>query len=140
MATSRNGTGRRTFIVHVDRFGVLTNWQEVHAARLEGRRADGIPHYFEKGEKIALSEEYIEKFNIAKLFRDSALDRDGLPPIEPIELYEKRLKMETKLAEQAQAANADQAELKAERDKARRELQEEFEKHQAATVMEQFAP
>ena len=145
MATNRSGTGKsddgkRTFIVHADRFGVLTNYEEVHKAALDGRTAIGIPHYFQKGEKVALTEAYIKAMNIGRIFRDSALDRDGLPPIEPVELYEKRLEVQAKLDEAAQAANTDQSKLKAERDKAQREIQEEFERHQAATIMEQFAP
>ena len=137
MATTQK---KRTFIVHSSRFGVLTNYEEVHKAHLEGRRAEGQPYYFGEGDKIALSEDYIEKQNIGRLFRDSALDRDGLPPIEPIELYEKRLAVEAKLAEASRAHDADSAELAAERDKARREIQEEFEKHKAATIMQEFSP
>ena len=50
MATSENGTGKskkdrkQEFFVHADKVGVLVNYREVHAARLEGRSADAEAH------------------------------------------------------------------------------------------------
>jgi len=138
--TPAKGDGKRIFVVNTTKFGVLTNWEEVHAARLEGRSADGIPHYFSKGDKIALSEAYIEKFGIARYFRESALDRDGLPSIEPIELYEKRKANEAKLALAQRDAGADEQKLEQERRELQAKLQAEYEAHAGATVLEQFTP
>jgi len=134
------GDSKRVFIVNVTRFGVLTNWQEVHRARIEGRSADAVPHYFSRGDKIALSDEYCEKFPIAHYFRESSLDAAGRPAIEPLELHEKRLANEARLAEASAQAGADAAKLDDERRDMQAKLQQEFAQHADATTLAEFSP
>ena len=140
MTPPTKGDGKRIFVVNATRLGVLVNHEEVYAARTEGRTCDPVPHYFNRGDRISLSNEYIERFGVARYFRESSLDRDGLPAIEPLELHEKRQANAARLAEASAQAGADAAKLEEERRELQAKLQAEYEAHAGATILEQFSP
>lgn len=118
---------------------MVTNWREVDAARREGRQADARSHYFDRGDLVALSPEYIERFpSVKKAMRPSG--RDVLPAIEPVELQEQRLAVEAKLAEASQAAGAERAEIENQRAAMQDDLQERLDRYAGATILDEFTP